>query len=65
MQAPVQPDNMDYKAGVLHLTFDKSGTYLITAEKNKIIKLYKKDDLATKESHPVHFKPESTRRNKF
>lgn len=45
-QAPVQPGSMDSEAGVFAMTFDHSGTRLITAEADKTIKLYREDDTA-------------------
>lgn len=37
---------MDSEAGVFAMTFDHSGTRLITAEADKTIKLYREDDTA-------------------
>jgi len=46
LQAPVQPGSMDSEAGVFSVTFDMSGTRMITTEADKTIKLYKEDDTA-------------------
>jgi len=45
-KAPVQPGSMDSEAGVFAMSFDNSGTRLITAEADKTIKLYREDDTA-------------------
>ena len=39
------------------MTFDKSGGRLICAEADKTIKMYKEDEQATPETHPVSFRP--------
>ncbi len=44
--APVQPGSMDNEAGIFAMTFDRSGSRLITAEADKTIKIYKEDDEA-------------------
>ncbi|XP_026677688.1 pleiotropic regulator 1 [Diaphorina citri] len=52
-KAPVQPGSMDSESGIFSMTFDNSGSRLITTEADKTVKLYKEDDSATEESHPV------------
>ncbi|XP_075154978.1 transport and golgi organization 4 [Haematobia irritans] len=64
-QAPVQPGSMDSEAGIFAMCFDQSGSRLITAEADKTIKIYKEDDEATEESHPVNWRPEILKRRKF
>ncbi|XP_016989913.1 pleiotropic regulator 1 [Drosophila rhopaloa] len=64
-QAPVQPGSMDSEAGIFAMCFDQSGTRLITAEADKTIKVYKEDDEASEESHPVNWRPELLKRRKF
>lgn len=64
-QAAVQPGSMDSEAGVFSMTFDQSGTRLITTEADKTIKIYKQDDEATEESHPINWRPEILKRRKF
>ena len=39
------------------MTYDKSGSRLITCEADKTIKLYKEDEEATPETHPISFRP--------
>lgn len=46
LQAPVQPGSMDSEAGIFSITFDMSGTRMITTEADKTIKVYKEDDTA-------------------
>jgi len=56
IQAQVQPGSLDSEAGIYAVQFDQSGSRLITAEADKTIKVYKEDDTATEESHPVIWK---------
>ncbi len=65
VQAPVQPGSLDSEAGVFAMTFDQSGTRLITCEADKTIKIYKEDDSATEESHPVNWKPDILKRRRY
>ncbi|XP_017786679.1 PREDICTED: pleiotropic regulator 1 [Nicrophorus vespilloides] len=65
LQAPVQPGSMDSEAGIFSMTYDHSGSRLITTEADKTIKIYKEDDTATEESHPVNWKPDILKRRKF
>jgi len=46
LQAAVQPGSMDSEAGIFAMTFDHSGTRLITTEADKTIKIYKEDETA-------------------
>lgn len=39
------------------MNFDKTGTRLISGEADKTIKLYKEDESATPETHPINFRP--------
>ncbi|KAK9503233.1 hypothetical protein O3M35_011849 [Rhynocoris fuscipes] len=65
LQAPVQPGSMDSEAGVFSMTFDQSGSRLITTEADKTIKIYKEDDNASEETHPIHWRPEILKRRKY
>jgi pleiotropic regulator 1 len=47
------------------MTFDQSGTRLITCEADKTIKVYKEDEMATEESHPVNWKPDILKRRRY
>lgn len=53
----VQPGSLACEAGVYAMTFDRSGLRLITADCDKTIKIYKEDENATPESHPIDFTP--------
>ncbi|XP_013141673.1 PREDICTED: pleiotropic regulator 1 [Papilio polytes] len=65
LQAPVQPGSMDSEAGIFSMTFDQSGSRLITTEADKTIKIYKEDDTASEETHPVNWRPDILKRRKF
>lgn len=56
---------MDSEAGVFSITFDMSGTRMITTEADKTIKVYKEDDTATEETHPVNWRPDIIKRRKY
>ncbi|XP_065210901.1 pleiotropic regulator 1 [Planococcus citri] len=58
LQAPVQPGSMDSESGISAMCFDQSGTRLITAEADKTIKVYREDETATEESHPIVWRPD-------
>ncbi|XP_038214122.1 pleiotropic regulator 1 [Zerene cesonia] len=65
LQAAVQPGSMDSEAGIFAMTFDQSGSRLITTEADKTIKIYKEDDTASEETHPINWRPEILKRRKF
>eukprot|EP00808_Paulinella_micropora_P018805 g38371.t1 len=52
----VQPGSLDSEAGIFQITFDVTGSRLITAEADKTIKMYKEDTEATPQTHPVKYK---------
>ncbi|CAL8144107.1 unnamed protein product [Orchesella dallaii] len=64
-QTQVQPGSMDSEAGIFAMTYDLSGTRLITTEADKTIKIYKEDEEATEESHPIDWKPDILKRRRF
>lgn len=64
-QAPVQPGSLDSEGGIFAMKFDWSGTRLITCEADKTIKVYKEDETATEESHPVNWKPDILKRRRY
>lgn len=41
------------------MSFDITGSRLVTCEADKTIKMWKEDETATPESHPINFKPPS------
>ncbi|KAJ1924033.1 pre-mRNA-splicing factor prp46 [Coemansia sp. S17] len=58
----VQPGSLDSEAGIFCSTFDQTGFRLITGEADKTIKIWKEDDEATEDSHPIDFRPSLSRR---
>uniref|UniRef100_A0A7E4ZVI1 Pleiotropic regulator 1 n=1 Tax=Panagrellus redivivus TaxID=6233 RepID=A0A7E4ZVI1_PANRE len=58
LHPPAQPGSIDSERGIFALTFDKSGTRLISADADKSIKMFKEDPDATEETHPVLWRPE-------
>jgi pleiotropic regulator 1 len=49
----VQPGSLDSEAGIYAATFDHTGSRLITTEADKTIKIWKEDEDATPETHPI------------
>lgn len=60
-QTIVQPGSLDCEAGIYAVSFDRSGSRLITCEADKTIKMWKEDDSATEETHPLNWEPPSRR----
>ncbi|KAE9594232.1 putative transcription factor WD40-like family [Lupinus albus] len=56
-QTIVQPGSLDSEAGIYVLTYDVTGTRLITCEADKTIKMWKEDESATPETFPLNFRP--------
>jgi pleiotropic regulator 1 len=52
-----QPGSLEAEAGIFSSTFDLTGLRLITGEADKTIKVWKPDDEATPQSHPLEWKP--------
>ena len=46
LQTMAQPGSIDSEMGIFAMTFDQSGSRLITCEADKTIKIYKEDDEA-------------------
>ena len=55
-QTVAQPGSLESEAGIYSLAFDQTGTRLICGEADKTIKIYREDDRATEETHPVDVK---------
>ncbi|KND00813.1 uncharacterized protein SPPG_09159 [Spizellomyces punctatus DAOM BR117] len=53
----VQPGSLDSEAGIFCSAFDKTGSRLITGEADKTIKIWKEDENATPETHPINWRP--------
>ncbi|CAJ1963384.1 unnamed protein product [Sphenostylis stenocarpa] len=56
-QTIVQPGSLDSEAGIYACTYDLTGSRLITCEADKTIKMWKEDENATPETHPLNFRP--------
>lgn len=65
IQAQVQPGSIDSEAGIFASTFDKSGSRLLTCEADKTIKIYKEDENASEETHPVNWRPDIVKRRRY
>ncbi|KAJ3222836.1 pre-mRNA-splicing factor prp46 [Clydaea vesicula] len=52
-----QPGSLDSESGIFCSTFDNTGLRLITGEADKTIKIWKEDENATEESHPIKWVP--------
>ncbi|KAF2691115.1 pre-mRNA-splicing factor prp46 [Lentithecium fluviatile CBS 122367] len=57
-----QPGSLEAEAGVMCSTFERTGLRLITGESDKSIKIWKADENATEETHPLEWKPTLGRR---
>ncbi|KAI9089466.1 WD40-repeat-containing domain protein [Phlyctochytrium arcticum] len=56
-----QPGSLDSEAGIFASTFDRTGSRFITGEADKSIKIWKEDENATPETHPINWRPSLTR----
>lgn len=56
-QTIVQPGSLDSEAGIYALCYDVTGSRLVSCEADKTIKMWKEDETATPETHPLNFKP--------
>lgn len=57
------PGSLDSEAGIYALTYDATGSRLITCEADKTVKMWKEDETATPETHPLNFRtPKDIRR---
>lgn len=57
LDTTAQPGSLDAEAGLMSSTFDKTGLRLICGEADKTIKIWKEDENATPETHPLEWKP--------
>ena len=61
-ESPVQPGSLESEAGIFCSAFDRSGSRLLTGEADKTIKVWKEDETATPDTHPIHnWKPQLAR----
>ncbi len=61
-ESKAQPGSLDSEAGIFDAVFDRTGTRLISCEADKTVKIWKEDETATAETHPIDFKPEKKRK---
>ncbi|EPE04702.1 pre-mrna-splicing factor prp46 [Ophiostoma piceae UAMH 11346] len=57
-----QPGSLDAESGIMSSTYDRSGLRLICGEADKTIKIWKQDETATPETHPIDWQPAQSRR---
>ncbi|KAG9253581.1 WD40-repeat-containing domain protein [Emericellopsis atlantica] len=57
MDTMAQPGSLDAEAGIMSSTFDRSGLRLICGEADKTIKIWKPDEKASPETHPLQWTP--------
>lgn len=62
LDTTAQPGSLDAESGIMSSTFDHSGLRLICGEADKTIKIWKQDEDATPETHPIDWKPTLARR---
>jgi len=63
MTTTPQPGSLDSETGIYGAAFDKTGTRLITVEADKSIKMWREDETATPETHPVtNWRPRNKKR---
>ncbi|KAK6173272.1 hypothetical protein SNE40_016753 [Patella caerulea] len=65
LQGMAQPGSIDSEAGIFALCFDHSGSRLITGEADKTIKIYKEDETATEETHPVNWRADILKKKRY
>ncbi|KAJ1965558.1 pre-mRNA-splicing factor prp46 [Dispira parvispora] len=64
MDTIAQPGSLSSEAGIFSSTFDQTGLRLLTGEADKTIKIWKEDESATEDTHPMDWRP-SLRRRKY
>ena len=64
LDTTAQPGSLDAESGIFSSTYDRTGLRLITGEADKTIKIWKQDDDATPETHPLNWQP-TLRRKKY
>eukprot|EP00455_Lapot_gusevi_P054958 TRINITY_DN889_c0_g1_i1.p1 TRINITY_DN889_c0_g1~~TRINITY_DN889_c0_g1_i1.p1 ORF type:complete len:463 (-),score=91.34 TRINITY_DN889_c0_g1_i1:44-1432(-) len=61
-QVAPQPGSLDSESGIFASVFDHSGSRLLTCEADKTIKIWKEDETASPETHPINWRPDKKRR---
>ncbi|WCJ32473.1 Pre-mRNA-splicing factor PRP46 [Euphorbia peplus] len=56
-QTIAQPGSLESEAGIYAMSYDVTGSRLVTCEADKTIKMWKQDENATQETLPLNFKP--------
>ena len=51
----MQPGTLSSEAAIFDILFDRSSLRMITAECDKTIKIWKEDENATPETHPIRY----------
>ncbi|KAI0893963.1 WD40 repeat-like protein [Annulohypoxylon nitens] len=62
MDTIAQPGSLNCESAIYSSTFDRTGLRLIVGEGDKTIKVWKQDEKATPETHPLEWKPTLGRR---
>ncbi|PHH91749.1 hypothetical protein CDD83_10453 [Cordyceps sp. RAO-2017] len=62
LDTTAQPGSLDAESGIMSSTFDRSGLRLICGEADKTIKVWKQDENASAETHPIQWTPTLARR---
>ncbi|MCJ1297218.1 pre-mRNA-splicing factor prp46 [Hypocenomyce scalaris] len=57
LDTTAQPGSLDAEAGLMSSTYDRTGLRLICGEADKTIKIWKADENATPETHPLDWRP--------
>ncbi|KAL1955115.1 hypothetical protein VTO42DRAFT_9016 [Malbranchea cinnamomea] len=57
LETTAQPGSLQAEAGIMSSIFDRTGLRLICGEADKTIKIWKPDEEATPETHPIDWKP--------
>ena len=57
LETTAQPGSLDAETGIFASTYDRTGLRLICGESDKTIKIWRENDDATPETHPVEWKP--------
>ncbi|NXI26106.1 PLRG1 regulator, partial [Sterrhoptilus dennistouni] len=65
VRVAAQPGSLHSDSGIFACAFDQSGSRLLTAEADKTIKIYKEDDTANEETHPVIWEQKIHKRKQF
>lgn len=65
LQIKPQPGSLDSECGVFASAFDMTGSRLITCEADKSIKIWKEDETATPETHPLNWKPSNRPQQRY